>query len=107
MGNSKDSKDRRAFGREPALLPAVVMKAGPGSRSLPCVVTDISSRGARLRLSPLTPLPDRFVLAMGPRGERAQTAISVWRRGEEIGVRFRRSVGERIASLFTEQSLIY
>ncbi len=52
-----------------------------------CLVTDLTSQGARLRVSATQPLPTRFTLRI-TRIDRAAATEIRWRNGEEVGVAF-------------------
>ncbi|GLS43224.1 PilZ domain-containing protein [Methylobacterium brachythecii] len=58
-----------------------------------CLLRDLSSGGARLRVSGAVPLPERFDLVVD-RHETTQLVELVWRRGDEAGVRFAQPNGE-------------
>ncbi len=60
-------------------------RAFPGA--LPCLVADISNRGARLQFREPPALEDEFVLVEW-NGGRAYECQLAWRKGLEIGVRF-------------------
>lgn len=53
-----------------------------------CVMTDVSSAGARLFVEPLSDLPDRFTLVLSRNGQLRRECIVVWRENNAIGVRF-------------------
>jgi hypothetical protein len=53
-----------------------------------CLVTDMSDRGARLRVSPTKPLPVSFQLRLSRAGM-THVADVRWRSGEEVGVELR------------------
>jgi hypothetical protein len=62
--------------------------AGLGGRFIvECAVHDRSSEGARLRLADRAVVPDRILL-LEDEGDALNVAAVVWRRGQEIGVRF-------------------
>jgi hypothetical protein len=75
--------------REPrakALLIASVSRLD-SSHCTPCVVTNISSSGARLKISEAVPLGETFKLSI-PQRNMTRTARQVWRRGDQLGVAF-------------------
>ncbi len=76
---------RRSADRVAASLPAV-MDLGEGLST--CLVTDLSHRGARLRVSPTKPLPQNFALRLSRSGTTHMVELR-WRRDDEAGVEFR------------------
>ena len=53
-----------------------------------CIVTDLSTRGARIGLASDTALPLRFELEFLPTGQRVPVQL-IWQRGPEAGVQFK------------------
>lgn len=78
--------DRRKAGRRRVLKGAL---AAYSSRhcSIPCTVRDISATGARIRSEGTLNIPDTFELIVEIDGTEADCEV-VWRKGNEIGVRF-------------------
>ena len=52
-----------------------------------CLVTDLSSKGARLRVSSAKALPARFTLRISRTGACHYAGLR-WRNGDEVGVEF-------------------
>ena len=55
--------------------------------TLPCMVRDVSATGARLRVDTSVSAPDTFELIIESDGLEASAEV-VWRRANELGVRF-------------------
>jgi len=53
-----------------------------------CIITDISTKGARLGLAADTALPLRFELEFFSTGQRVPVQL-IWQRGPEAGVQFK------------------
>ena len=77
--------DRRSAVRLAVRLEARLF---PGGR--PCLIKDISLKGARIELTGQESAPDDLVLVIWGTGQ-AFEAQAVWWRGSEIGVRFIRT----------------
>jgi hypothetical protein len=73
---------------EPRLAVRLEARLFPGGR--PCLVKDISLKGARIELSGPESASDELVLVVWLTGQ-AFEAQAVWWRGSEIGVRFIRT----------------
>lgn len=58
-----------------------------------CLLRNLSCGGARLVVSAMIPLPDRFTLVIESRGT-TRDVETIWRQGDEIGVRFHRDASE-------------
>ena len=58
-----------------------------GQATLDCLIRDVSETGAKLTVSALIPLPDRFDLIIPQKGITRRVRVA-WRRATEIGVRF-------------------
>lgn len=56
--------------------------------SIPCLIFDLSSDGLRVVAPDMQAVPPTFLLSASRFGE-AQVCQVVWRKGEEIGARFR------------------
>lgn len=80
-----DHGDRRASERRKLFRIATITYAGSGW-PVPCVLLDISPDGARLAL-PTQSVPDDLHLVV-EREAISRPCRVVWRKGEEVGVRF-------------------
>lgn len=78
--------DRRRAPRRRVLKSALAAFSGRFC-TIPCVVRDLSATGARLRSDSSLSIPDRFELCIPLDGLEAECEV-MWRRGEDIGVRF-------------------
>ena len=58
-----------------------------GQSTFECLIRDLSESGAKLAISALAPVPDTFDLII-PRDNRIHRARAMWRRANELGVRF-------------------
>lgn len=67
---------------------AAVIITGDGAKSLPCIVLDTSKSGARLHVHNPSETPDSFELRIEI-DQSAHTCEIVWRKGNEIGVKFK------------------
>ena len=80
--------ERRAAARLRSLLRGRIV-FNNGNSTLDCTVREISSDGARLEVSEVVTIPDRFDLFIPQKGETSH-AVIVWRRENSIGVTFER-----------------
>ena len=78
--------DRRRSARRAVSYQAVGVM--PQDRSFPCDVVNISDGGAMLRIDDVDVLPDRMRLVI-PEQNVTHDCDVVWRRGCDVGVRFR------------------
>jgi len=53
-----------------------------------CAVSDLSSAGARLRVDPAAEIPNRFVLVLSEDGSLRRLCEIVWRKNDQMGIRF-------------------
>ncbi|MCI3181620.1 PilZ domain-containing protein [Caulobacter sp. CCUG 60055] len=74
----RTSRQRRLF--------ACRIVFGPGAFTLDGMIRDVSDSGARIRLPSPMPLPKSFRVIL--RDGVCQETETVWRRGQELGVRF-------------------
>jgi hypothetical protein len=63
--------------------------AEPNAPQVKCMITDISKTGAHLVLERDEPLAADFLLLFTPQGWPRRNCSLAWRKGREIGVRFR------------------
>ena len=84
-----EAAQRRRTTRQRCLFACRIV-FGPEAFTLDGMIRDVSDFGARVRLSTLMPLPKSFRVIL--RDGVCQDAETVWRRGQELGVRFLRSV---------------
>jgi len=78
--------ERRKSPRHRVAVPGTIILSTGGT--LACTVMDISPRGARI--SARSRLPDRFSLKVRATASGLDCHV-LWRRGEEVGVRFGRA----------------
>lgn len=78
------SRERRDTTRRHTYLPAFLF-TGAGTPLGKCIVKDISEHGAKLVYSAAEGLPDLLLLTMGMDRQHCRV---MWRRDEEVGVRF-------------------
>ena len=78
-------EQRRTYRKRSFMAAYVGMR--DASTPLFCLVRDVSPTGARLELIGAPDLPDRFDLTITGR-DRLYSAEVVWRRSNQIGVRF-------------------
>jgi len=67
-----------------------------GSPIIPCVVLNISERGAQLQFEKATPLCDNLLLIIEEFGRVHSGAIR-WRQGTKVGMEFRRDPDDLLA----------
>ena len=87
MSFDKRKSPRRPFSMEVAILEP------DGKLVCECALADVSHDGARLRLTPKpgAPSPEispKFVLSLSRRGNLFRNCELVWRKGDEVGLRF-------------------
>lgn len=90
------AKDRRKSLRRTFSQPAGLFHPN-GKRICSCVMRDISDSGARLKIGGATEssqatLPPKFILAISKSGNVFRRCELVWRRKDEVGVRFSGSI---------------
>lgn len=64
---------------------------------LECVLSDISETGARIMVDDSDVVPDRFVLILSANGAARRGCEVVWRRPQQIGVKFEQGLGAQTA----------
>ncbi|GEO98369.1 PilZ domain-containing protein [Methylobacterium haplocladii] len=69
-----------------------------------CILRNLSPAGARVVVSGTIPLPDRFAIVVDSRGT-TRAVETVWRSGDEMGVRFVSEAHEREGVGMLEDSL--
>jgi diguanylate cyclase (GGDEF)-like protein len=85
-GSPSQRADRRSVRRQRVLKRGQIFFPDVPS-AIECTVRDISSRGARLRVSAPLMAPSQFAVALGHSSERTPVEL-VWQTGNELGVRF-------------------
>ena len=80
------ASDQRIAPRLKALLAAKI-SFNNGQSTLDCLIRNLSDTGAKLIVSAAIALPDSFDLLIPQKSVTRRVRI-VWRRGEEMGVRF-------------------
>ena len=97
-----DAEQRQAP-RLRALIGARIM-FNNGQATLDCLIRDVSETGAKLTVSALIPLPDRFDLIIPQKGVTRRVRVA-WRRATEIGVRFEDQGSEQTGAPQSEAAL--
>src|ERR1700722_19392219 len=59
-----------------------------------CVVSDVSESGARIDVQDSATLPDHFVLMLTSNGSARRFCRVMWRKPNQVGVQFTRSLAE-------------
>jgi len=70
----------------------------PAAGTSACMVSDISETGARLAVQDSNATPDHFVLMLSRNGAARRYCAVMWRRSNEVGVRFFRNLAEAKAA---------
>jgi hypothetical protein len=83
MENKRGSQRRR-------VLKSGKIVFGGGAFSVDCTIRDLSESGARLQVPTSVAIPDRFVHVDAHAAVRRE-AVVVWRKGDQLGVRFQAS----------------
>jgi two-component system cell cycle response regulator len=78
--------NKRGRSRQRVLKSGKIVFAG-GSFSVDCTIRDLSDGGARLKVPTTVAIPDRFTLIDAHARTRWEATV-VWRKGDQIGVRF-------------------
>src|SRR3954469_26071830 len=73
-----------------------------GGRDIPCVVWDLSDRGARISAPHVSRLPESFTLSLGVNGERVCEVV--WCDSKFLGVAF---VNDRVAEASSDSRRPY
>jgi hypothetical protein len=81
-------RGRRRQPRRRTVLRGLIVS---GETTVPCVMRDLSTTGARLHLQSDTPLP-RSITLVDRSNAIAHIGAIAWRDGREVGVRFERSI---------------
>ena len=87
MAYEKRKSLRRPLGQQVAIL------RSDGTLVCECTLTDVSSEGARLKLTPEpgAASPDiapQFILSLSKRGNLFRNCELIWHKNDEVGVRF-------------------
>ena len=77
--------EHRGKRRQRSLKSAKIVFAN-GSFAIDCVIRNFSDTGAQLKVPTSVPIPDHFDL-VEPGGKRHR-AVVMWRKGDQMGVRF-------------------
>ena len=83
-----DDQDRRQQRRRNVRIASIL--TGNGKAAIPCVILDLSDGGARLHVHQPDEVPDRFRLLQIASSDENDCTV-VWRRGNEMGVKFQSS----------------
>lgn len=59
-----------------------------------CFVSDVSRTGARIEATDTTMVPDSFVLMLSSNGAPRRFCRVIWRKPNQVGVKFERSLAE-------------
>src|SRR5690242_5498103 len=86
-----EQAERRQMTREPVLMEGQITYGRWFERTIPCLVTETSSRGARIWTTAAARAPQRFRLHLGLDDEMGRKAYAVWSAGAERGVCFERA----------------
>ena len=87
--NMSENTERRNVTREPSLTEGYVVYGRIFKRTVPCLVTEKSGRGARLWTHSMAQLPSKFRLYIGTEDEAGHEVEIVWSKGVEYGVSFK------------------
>ena len=93
-------KDKRKLRRRALRYVAWVAMAS-GERQA-CLLSDMSETGARIDVENADRLPERFALLLSANGAARRTCRVVWRKPDQIGVRFELRVAANAATLVPE-----
>ena len=61
-----------------------------------CAVSDISDRGARINVHDIDSIPDSFVLLLAENGAARLECRVIWRKPQQLGVKFENWLDERV-----------
>ena len=86
VGTSRAKAELRKHARKPFHWRATIVAGAEQPR--PCMVTDVSESGARLKLDKSAELPDKFILLLTTSGAARRMCRVVWRSKKEAGVKF-------------------
>ena len=89
--------DRRSVPRPQAAEPAKAILSA--HRRVPCVITDLNEKGARLGFGDIVQLPKAFEIAVSDDPRRNLTVHTVWQHGRAAGVQFHPTMVERVRDL--------
>lgn len=86
------TKDKRKARRRPLRHTACALIAPKQLHG--CMVSDVSDSGARIDVDDSSKLPDSFVLLLSMRGRVRRACHVVWRKPNQLGVKFERAVAD-------------
>jgi hypothetical protein len=83
--------EKRKHTRRMMVQPVAILRPD-GELVCECTLRDVSDTGARLKLakqvSSAIDIPQEFILSLSKRGNIFRQCETVWRQGDELGVRF-------------------
>ena len=103
MVTQVSAQQRRTAPRLRSLIAARIAYNN-GQSTFDCLIRDLSESGAKLAISALAALPDTFDLII-PRDNRTHRARAMWRRANELGVRFEEHSHECVSPPQSEAAL--
>jgi len=86
------TRDKRNARRQPLRYSAWV--ATTPTKRFGCTVSDVSQTGARLDVNDSSAVPDRFVLLLSSNGAARRFCRVMWRKTNQVGVKFARTFAE-------------
>jgi hypothetical protein len=86
MGTDTSFPERRLAPRTVLSLPGTII-AHDGVRPVPCVVIDMSQKGASIRAHDVA-LPDEFILSLNANSSVLRNCKVIWRESFMVGVQF-------------------
>ncbi len=107
----RDQENRRRAVRHATFVKAHICYGPQGSVSIPCTIRNISTGGALIEATEVSLLPLAFRL-FDPSQGLAYDSTVVWRRGNQVGVAFARTIdlkpkpGLRARALQAVRSLV-
>ena len=87
-------REKRSARRQPMRYSAWV--APTPRHRFGCMVSDVSQTGARIDVANEKDVPDTFVLILSSNGAAHRFCRVVWRKPQQIGVKFERSFAEAV-----------
>jgi hypothetical protein len=95
-------KEKRGARRQPLRYTAWVALTAEQRHG--CVVSDVSNTGARIDVQDSKVLPDYFILMLTSNGAARRFCRVIWRKPNQVGVKFERSLAEAMEAARTPKS---
>jgi hypothetical protein len=69
-----------------------------------CALSDVSDRGARINVHDSETIPENFLLLLAGNGAARRQCRVIWRKPQQVGVKFKNWLDERVQAARTPKS---